>query len=139
MGNYLVDTDVQVRIPTARLAQLTAESGSDYDPDIVSEAIDAAEGEANGYIAVRYVVPVDLVQFPDLLATLKGAVLDVVVYRLHLRRPPVPEDVTRARDNAIAWFKLISEGKVLLPSPTIPTSVNSGAAWGSQAANRPEQ
>lgn len=139
MGAYVVAADIDKRISTQKQAQLTAETGSTVDTAKVDEAINAAEGEANGYIAVRYVVPVDLVAFPDLEAALEGFVLDIVVYRLHLLRPPVPDDISTARNNAIAWLKLVAEGKVLLPSPVVPTSVSSGAAWGGQAANRPEQ
>lgn len=139
MSDYVVAADVEKRIPVARLVQLTSDTGNTVDASVRDEAIDAAEGEANGYIAVRYVVPVDLVAYPQLQATLKGFVLDICVYRLHVRRPPVPEDVSTARNNAIAWLKMVAEGKVLLPSPTVPTSVSSGADWGGQAANRPEQ
>lgn len=139
MGNYVETADVDHRIPVARQVQLTTDSGAAVDTDVIDEAINAAEGEANGYLAMQYQVPVDLVAHPDVEATLRGAVLDIVVYRLHLRRPPVPEDITTARNNAIAWFRLIAEGKVKLPAPTAPTSTTSGAAWGSQCANRPEQ
>lgn len=140
MGAYVVAADVDKRIPVARQVQLTSEAPSTtVDAAVVSEAIDASEGEANGYLSMQYVVPVDLVAHPDLLATLRGAVLDIAVYRLHLRRPPVPEDITTARNNAVAWFKMIAEGKIKLPTDEVPESVSSGAAWGSTAANRPEQ
>jgi phage gp36-like protein len=139
MGHYVDTTDVDRRIPTVRQVQLTSDTGAEVDTSVVDEAIHAAEGEANGYLAMQYVVPVDLVAHPDVEATLRGAVLDIVVYRLHLRRPPVPEDTTRARDNAIAWFRLIAEGKIKLPTDERPQSAASGSAWGGTAANRPEQ
>ena len=64
-------------------------------------------------------------------AACAGAEMSMVGYQLHLRRPPVPEDWTKANDEAVAWLTALAEGKVPLPD----ASLNAGADWGSQAQN----
>src|SRR5262249_39230759 len=75
-------------------------------------------GEADGYLAARYATPVDLSAHPELAAVLKSFVLDLAEYRLHNRRPPVPDDVVRRHREAIEWLQRIVRGQVSLPAMT---------------------
>lgn len=138
MGAYLNSTDLENRVGLTRLTQLLADTGSAIDSAVLDEVIDSAEGEINGYLARRYATPVDLTSHPDLAATLKGYALDVASYRAHARRPPAPEDIRKSRDDAIAWLKLVSEGKVVLPAATTPATTNADdpkPTWGSSPQN----
>ena len=135
---YIVQSDLETRVGTARLGQLTAETGSTPDATAVAEIMASAEGEVNGYLARRHAVPVDLSAHPDLAATLKGYCLDIAAYRAFSRRPPVAEDVSKARGNAIEWLKAVSEGKIVLPAAATPASTNADdpkPTWGSNAQN----
>jgi len=135
---YIAGADLENRVGVVRLAKLTTDAGSTPDATAVDEIVQSAEGEVNGYLAKRYAVPVDLTAHPDVQATLKGMCLHVAVYNAHLRRPPVPEDITRARSNAIEWLKMVSEGKVNLPAATTPQSTNADdpkPTWGSSPQN----
>ena len=100
-----------------------------------------AEGEANGYLAKRYQVPVDLSAHPDLSGVLKSMVLDIAVWRLFNRRPPADKPYLDSRDQAIEWFRMVSEGKIPLPSvPPVPstTSEDPVAGWGANVPTMQE-
>jgi len=135
---YIVQADLEGRVGAAKLLQLTTDSGATIDAAVVAEIMGSAEGEVNGYLARRYAVPVDLTAHADVQATLKGFCLDLAAYRAHLRRPPVPEDISKARSNAVEWLKMVSEGKIVLPAATTPASTGADdpkPSWGSNAQN----
>jgi phage gp36-like protein len=122
---YIVNQDIIDRVGNDAAVQLTTDSGAAVDTDVLDEVRESAEGEVNGYLARRYAVPVDLTTHTDLAATLKGFTLDVAVYRLHARRPPVSESIRELRTDAIKWLTAVSEGKVVLPAEVTPASTTS--------------
>ena len=133
--SYISNQDIIDRVGSATALQLTTDSGVDtIDPDVLTEARQSAEGEANGYLGRRYAVPVNLTAHADLAATLKGFTLDIAVYRLMNRRQPVAEGHKTARDDAIRWLQLVAEGKIVLPAASTPASTTSDdptGTWGS--------
>ena len=78
-----------------------------------------AEGEANSYLATRYQVPVDVSSDPEVSAVLRTFVLDLAAYRLHSRRPPVPEDIVRRREEAVTWLSRVASGVVQMPAAKV--------------------
>jgi phage gp36-like protein len=120
---YVTNADIEERLGTLAYVQLTDDAGSGTaDLDKVNEARLGAEGEVDSYLAARYAVPVDLVAHPELSAVLRTFVLDLVEYRLRNRRPPVPANVARRRDEAIAWLRRAADGTVQLPAAAAPAS-----------------
>ena len=120
---YIVNQDIIDRVGNAKAAQLTTDSGSVPSQTVLDEVRESAEGEANGYLARRYATPVDLSAHADLAGTLKGFVLDIAVYRLMSRRPPVGDDARAGRDDAIATLRPTRAFvKVDLPVLGLPTS-----------------
>jgi len=118
---YVTAGDIEERLGHAAYVQLTDDNGSgSADLDKVEEARRGAEGEAESYLATRYAVPLDLTLHPELSAVLRSFVLDLVEYRLHGRRPPMPEDVVRRRGEAVAWLRRVATGEVQLPSTIAP-------------------
>lgn len=114
---YITNNDIEERLGTLAYVQLTDDGGTgSADLDKVAEARSGAEGEADSYLATRYAVPVDLLAEPQIAAVLKSFVLDIAEYRLHNRRPPVPADVARRRNEAIAWLQRVATGAVQLPA-----------------------
>jgi len=114
---YITNADIESRLGTAAYVQLTDDAGSgSADEEKVDEARLGAEGEANSYLAARYTVPIDLTGAAEVAAVLKSFVLDLVSYRLHSRRPPVPEDIVRRREEAVTWLSRVASGLVQLPS-----------------------
>ncbi len=117
--SYVTNPEIEEWIGTSTLVQLTDDDAlGSIDLDKVDEARNGAEGEANSYLATRYQVPVDVSAETEVGAVLRQFVLDVISYRLHSRRPPVPDDIARRQGEAIAWFSRVAAGLVQLPSAT---------------------
>jgi phage gp36-like protein len=114
---YITDADIEERLGTAAYIQLADDDGNGIaDVGVVDEARLGAEGEVNSYLGGRYSVPVSLTTHPDLADVLASFTLDLAEYRLRLRRPPVPDDARRRRDQAIEWLTRVAEGRIELPS-----------------------
>ncbi|MCP4590800.1 MAG: DUF1320 domain-containing protein [bacterium] len=113
---YVTNDDIETRLGTTRYLQLTddADTGS-ADPDLVSEVRNGAERLADSFLARRYSVPVDLAAVGEAAALLVSVVLDLIEYRLHCRRPPVPKDVAEKNQGALGWLEQLAGGKVDLP------------------------
>jgi phage gp36-like protein len=115
--SYVTNSEIQSRLGTQAYIQLTDDTGSgSADTAKVDEARLGAEGEVNSYLATRYAVPVNLSGEAEVQAVLKSFVLDLVSYRLHSRRPPVPADIVRRREEAVTWLGRVASGLVQLPS-----------------------
>lgn len=114
---YVTNADIESWLGTQTYIELTDDAGSGSADEMkVDEARLGAEGEANSYLATRYQVPLKLSSEPEVAAVLKSFVLDLVSYRLHSRRPPVPDDIVRRRDEAVTWLARVAGGLVQLPA-----------------------
>jgi len=126
---YCAKSDIYPKqIATADVVQLTDDSGTKTVMDaaletIVDQAIADADAEINGYCQKVYTVPLSPV--PPLV--LKYSV-DIAIYNLYSRRADfdVPKSRSDRYNRAIAYLKLIVEGKVALGSatPVETSSVN---------------
>lgn len=137
--SYIVNQDIIDRVGTKAAAQLTGDTNGDTPVvTVLDEVRLSSEGEVNGYLAKRYAVPVDLTAHPDVAATLKAYALDIAVYRVHLRRPPVAEDIRDARNDAVKWLEGVAKGTIELPAAVTPESTTANeptADWGSKEQN----
>lgn len=110
MGNYITKQDILEQLPEESLTQLTDDEGIGSVNDTrVDAAIEDAEGEADGYLAVRYTTPLSPVP-----AIIKKFAVDIAVYNLFARRDVVPEMREKRYDNAIKFLSNVSKGVVLL-------------------------
>ena len=115
--SYVTNADIEERLGSTAYVQLTDDAGSgSADEDKVTEARLAVEGEVNSYVGRRYAVPVSVTGNQELAGVLKGVTLDLAEYRLHARRPPVPEEIRRKRDAAVQWLQRVASGAVVLPA-----------------------
>ena len=113
---YVTLSDIETRLGPAVLVQLTDDARvGEVNLAVVTETVDGAEGEVHSHLALRYPVPLDGIAHPDAVALLRSIVLDLVEYRLHARRPPVPAEAVAKRAAAIAWLRGVTEGRVALP------------------------
>jgi len=139
---YLTNADVSDWLGSATVIQLTDDAGTgSADEDRISDARQGAEGEANSYLATRYATPVSFTGETEVAAVLRAFVLDLAAYRLHGRRPPIPPDVVRRREEAIEWLARVASGLVQLPAiaaPREPTSLGvlADAAGGERTMTR---
>ena len=125
---YVGNADIEERLGSANYIQLTDDTGTgSADLDKVGEAQLAAEGEVNSYLGRRYSVPIDLANHSELSGLLKSITLDLIEFRLHSRRPPIPSDIRYKREAALTWLKGVASGQWVLPSTK---EVNANAASG---------
>lgn len=135
--SYITNADIEERVGSVAYVQLADDDGNGVaDVGVVDEARLGAEGEVNSYIGRRYAVPINLTTHPDLADVLASFTLDLAEYRLRLRRPPVPEDARRRRDQAIEWLTRVADGRIELPSAV---GVTASSARGRIAATTGEK
>ncbi|MHC5110219.1 MAG: phage protein Gp36 family protein [Planctomycetota bacterium] len=115
--SYAISDDVIRRMGSAALIHLADEDGDGIpDQAVLDHVLSAAQGEVDSILANRYRVPVSLAQHPELSDLLQAVVLDVVEYRLRLRRPPIPEDTLRQYQSAVTWLTKIAVAAADLPA-----------------------
>lgn len=135
--SYIINADIELRLGTARLIQLSDDSGSGaINTAVVDESRLGAEGEVDSYLARRYAVPISVTTYPQAAGVLKSASLDLAEYRLHARRREVPVGVTKKRDAALAWLARVSRGDTSLPSVS-PITANAATGIGGAAIGEP--
>lgn len=135
--SYIDNADITKRVGPDVAVQLTTDTGAVADTEVLDEVRDAAEGEVDGYLAKRYRVPVDLTAHPRTAGALKSFALDIAAFRLHVRRPPVSEDIRTARADAIKWLRDVAAGTIVLPATATPDSTTSDGPppeWGGSPA-----
>ncbi len=114
---YVNNSDIEAWMGAESYVELTDDDGTgSEDESKVDDARLGAEGEANSYLATRYAVPVYVKEEPEVEAALRSFILDLVSYRLHSRRPPVPADIVRRREEAVTWLGRVASGIVQLPA-----------------------
>lgn len=117
MGAYISQSDITPGLVEERhLVQLTQDApGVDtVDTAVLAAVITAAEAEVDGYLGVRYALP--LASVP---AMVKALAARITVYRLHRRRPgTIGEDLQKDYERACAQLDRIAAGTLALgPQP----------------------
>ena len=137
---YATLTDLKLRLgsnttPPGLYEQLTDRVDLTTANDAVGqEILDAAHGEINGYLARRYVVPVDVTADATLAQQLKGVALAIatkVAWENSPGRFTLPRKFTEAMsgyNQAILWLKDVAAGKVILPAVAAPAAATAEGA-----------
>ena len=116
---YITQSLVQQRIGETELIRLTDDAvAGAVGTDNLARAIAEGEGEILNNLGQRYVLPLGLSNLSTSAAVF-AKLLDAVLYRLHARRPPVPEDVSLDYDRAIKWSRSIAKGEIGLLDETL--------------------
>ncbi len=136
MGNYASTAQLTARFESsADLAFLTdSEDTGVADTDVLTECINGAEGEIDGYIGMRYDVPVDVSGTDDQINGLMlSMTLDMAIWNLLKRFTTPPANVEKSYDDRVKFLIGVAAGTIMLPSgtPLTSTTVNApGASWG---------
>ena len=116
---YITNDDIEQRLGGASYVHLTDDDGDNVaDAGVVDEARLGAEGEVDSHLARRFRVPINTTAHPELAGVLASITLDLVEYRLRARRPPLPAEINRRRDDAVEWLTRVADGRLTLPSAT---------------------
>jgi phage gp36-like protein len=106
------------------------DNDGEADADVIAAALAHADNMINGYLAVRYAIPLTAV--PDLVRTWAVA---IARYRLHRDGPP--DHVVRDYNTAIAALKDVGRGQIDLPIDPADGSL-ANASSGGIAVTGPE-
>lgn len=133
MGNYITETDIESRMPTAEIVRLTDDEGdvgvittlaaaktaNSSIEGRIAEAINDAEAMIDTYLRDRYEVPVDPSN-----STLEMLGVNLATWYLFARRAgelKIPESVQLKYDEAVKVLEKLAMGKLKLgiePQPT---------------------
>lgn len=129
MGNYATRAQLEARYEDQReVAAMTLDEETGVpDPEVLDEVIDGSEGEINGYLGTRYLIPVDVVTIGDdgLTADLNSMTLDVATWRLETRVNKVSDARQTAYDRVIERLKEIAAGTVVIAATEKPPDTSS--------------
>lgn len=106
---YCTQTDIEKMLPTRELAEITTESGTSVDLEIIAAAISKADTEIDSYLAVRYVLP-----FGAIPARVRSLSVDMAIYYLYSRRSTVPEVREQNYQQAVLFLRAAAEGKTAI-------------------------
>lgn len=111
--DYCTLEDIQIRIGTLPLVQLTNDNGDDNQIDTIvcEEALIYSSTLIDGYLRGKYSLPLNT-HFP----LLKVIALDLSIYRLYSRRiyTEIPETISENYKNAIKTLELLKKGVITL-------------------------
>lgn len=107
---YCTEADVENQIDEADLIGLTDDENTGaMNAERISRAIDDADAEINGYIGMKYSVP--MLPVPALIRKFSA---DIAIWNLYARREGAPEDRKLRYQNAIEFLKGVALGKFSL-------------------------
>jgi len=114
MGNYISQSDLE--IPEDVLTELTDDNDiSIVDTDVITRVISDAEATFDGYVGVKYAVPLT-----DGLNIAVRCCRTIAKYYLYQRRDVLPENLEKEHANVISFLRDVSKGAVSLgvdPAP----------------------
>jgi phage gp36-like protein len=116
MGIYINYNDINL---TSALKNYLANSINSTETDrvVIDRAIDAAESEVNGYIGMRYDLPITNA---NETALLKSWAKKITIYNLYLLHPnnDIPEKWENEYNKVLTQLEKIGAGKLLLGMDT---------------------
>ncbi len=125
---YITTSQLNARLGDALYDRLTdRDDGDTSSNSVAQQLIDEAEAEANSYLALRYVTPVNLTGFNDARDVLEARVLDLAEYNAWKSSPftnDIPARVSGVYANALAWLRGVAFGQIKLPGGTEPARVD---------------
>lgn len=115
---YATLTDLITRFTEQSLIDLTDRADPPagvIDENVINSALADAQAEMDGYLAVRYTLPVT-----TSTDRLRAVMCDMVRYRLHGDR--VTDEVRVRYEDAVGWLRDVGAGRVVLPGAAQPVN-----------------
>jgi phage gp36-like protein len=112
--SYAQIADMVARFGQREMIQLTDQStppADQVDPTVAQPALDAASAIMDGYISVKYALPLVAPTSPMLVEMC----CDIARYRLY--RDQVTETVANREKRAMTWLREVAQGLVKIDSP----------------------
>jgi phage gp36-like protein len=143
MGDYASTAELETRFEDdAELAYLTDNvAAGEPDDAVLTDVLEAAEGEINSGLAKKYATPVDVSVDSTLAALLKRKTLDLAEVYLHRRGEDASEVKQDQLDQVLEWVDRIAKGeRVLVGAVTAAstTSADPRATWTDTSRELPD-
>jgi phage gp36-like protein len=120
---YATQADLQERYSEDDLLIIAdRDMDNQLDADVITQALEDASAEIDGWIAARYTMPLPTV--PDILVRLCA---DIAVYRLSVDAAQATDERRQRYEDAIKFLKALSKGDASLGMPK-PPKTTSGRA-----------
>jgi phage gp36-like protein len=134
MGNYATTAELQTRFENAAEIEILTDVivGGGVDEDVLTDVVEAAEGDINSRIGRRYATPVDTSIDTEIAALLKRKTLDLAEYYLYRRGDEASEMKALQAQRVFDWADGVARGEYVLPGAATPASTASDeprAAW----------
>ncbi|MFN0156894.1 MAG: gp436 family protein [Bacteroidota bacterium] len=136
---YCTQSDILTEISEKELAELTSEVDGHIDAAVVTQMIDNADAEIDGYVGKKYSVPLAS-PIPKLIKTCS---IRMTVYNLYARRAArlggINEVIEQNYKNSVKMLENISKGLLSLgvdPPPAAPSTGQPKFETGTDVANR---
>lgn len=142
MGDYASNDELKTRFEDdTELAFLTDNvTAGIADEAVLTDVVEAAEGEINSGLAVRYATPVDVSVDTTLAALLKRKTLDLSEHYLHRRGEGASEIKQDQADQVLEWVDKVSKGERKLVGALTAASTTSAdprADWSDSGRTPP--
>ena len=112
---YVTNADIIAWVGNERAYQLTTDTGTTPDTALIDDKIEEAEGEVNSAVAMRTSLTPTEADHPTSFYMLRGWVTAIVVYKLALRRPNMPEDWKSEYEIVMAALERLRKGQIEMP------------------------
>lgn len=109
---YASIEDLKTALP-AHIINAVHYGGDDFKVERMQASIDAAISEINGYLAKPYTLPLTA----QSNVRLKDLTIDISTYKLARDYGALNDDIRKRYEDAIAYLRLVLEGKAYLPEP----------------------
>lgn len=134
MGNYVDRTDVRRRLRRNYEALYSVDGA--VDTDVLDDDIEAAEGQVDGYLGQRYVVPITDASALRLVKAWALSLVEEQAYNVPGRK--LPTNVEQRVKRAHAQLAKAAEGDLGLGAPEVPTERSAATETMIVEGNTPE-
>jgi phage gp36-like protein len=98
------------------------------DTDVVTRALEAADGIIDSRIGVKYKLP--LIEVPAVLIPYAA---DIALYRMSYDTGTLTEEKRKRYEDALRWLDLVATGKAVLDGAAQPETKAGGSRYFSEA------
>lgn len=123
---YSVKADIQKQISDVELAQISSDSGSVIDDNVINKAIVDADSIIDSYIAKKYTVP--LVTVPARINQLSVTIALYLLFSRRSSRQGMDATIEKNYDDAIRFLELAAKGTVTIGIDPPPASSSDQSA-----------
>lgn len=129
---YVTSAQIVTRVGEPAAVQLTTDSGSTVDTDLIDAIIAEVEVDIDAVLQKRIGATITQGDYPKTFLWARGKAVDLVIFSLASRRKMVNDAWQKANDEALQALKDMAEGKINPPDADLNAP---GPDWGAADQN----